>query len=484
MSDIDFTIIGSGAGGSVAAYELLSKGYTVEIFEEGLKFDNREMSAIDGISTLWRNNGINLFQGNPILNFGEGKSVGGSTVINGGVIAHTPENVLHEWDKNLGENFFLNDSFFEECKIIENNLIPPKKNDNFEILSNSSKILIDAAKKKEFTTKPTRLAFSNLNIDHNRPFGCKSGFKNSLDKNYHKNILNWGGRIISGTKVLNIKHNKNQISKIIVQKNSSKELKEIKVNNLILSAGSTQTPSLLLNNKLVKNVNPLNFHMNLKILCLYDSSKDCHKSSLITHHVREFENDGVLFMSSSYIKPLIASYLNFLSSNKIVDFMKNFQNGAVFNCQIKPNFSNATVKKSLFKNEISISWKLDQRDFIKIIKYIKILTELVFISGAKEVILPIENNSEVFTKLDDAYRRINSLNKKNLEITSVHAMSSCSMSNKQDNLVDNFGKLKNFKNLHIMDSSILPTNTGQHPQLTIMSTVSKLIKRNIENKKI
>jgi len=149
MSDIDFTIIGSGAGGSVAAYELLSKGYTVEIFEEGLKFDNREMSAIDGISTLWRNNGINLFQGNPILNFGEGKSVGGSTVINGGVIAHTPENVLHEWDKNLGENFFLNDSFFEECKIIENNLIPPKKNDNFEILSNSSKILIDAAKKKK-----------------------------------------------------------------------------------------------------------------------------------------------------------------------------------------------------------------------------------------------------------------------------------------------------------------------------------------------
>ena len=28
------------------------------------------------------------------------------------------------------------------------------------------------------------------------------------------------------------------------------------------------------------------------------------------HHVREFDNDGVLFMASNYIKPLIVSYLN------------------------------------------------------------------------------------------------------------------------------------------------------------------------------
>ena len=62
-------------------------------------------------------------------------------------------------------------------------------------------------------------------------------------------------------------------------------------------------------------------------------------------------------------------------------------------------------------------------------------------------------------------------------------MSSCSMNRDEQNITNSFGKLKNFKNAHILDASILPSNTGQHPQLTIMSTVSKLIKRNIDNKK-
>ena len=187
-------------------------------------------------------------------------------------------------------------------------------------------------------------------------------------------------------------------------------------------------------------------------------------------------------MASNYVKPLIASYLNFLNPNKIKNFMENYKNGTVFNCQIRPNYSHANITNTIIGNDISISWKLDQRDFIKIKKYLKILTELVFLSGAKEIILPIENSSEIFLNLKDANKRIDSLNKKNLEITSVHAMSSCSMSNEYQNITNTFGQLKNYKNLYIMDSSILPSNTGQHPQLTIMSTVSKLIKRNIENK--
>ena len=112
MSDTNFTIIGSGAGGSVAAYELLKKGFSAQIFEEGVKFDNQNMTVIESISQLWRNNGINLFYGKPILNFGEGKCVGGSTVINGGVLAHTSNKILNSWDKLLGENFFLMMIFF------------------------------------------------------------------------------------------------------------------------------------------------------------------------------------------------------------------------------------------------------------------------------------------------------------------------------------------------------------------------------------
>ena len=97
--------------------------------------------------------------------------------------------------------------------------------------------------------------------------------------------------------------------------------------------------------------------------------------------------------------------------------------------------------------------------------------------------MPLESSSEIFTSFDLAIKKIDNLKEKDLEITSVHAMSSCSLNKSEKNIIDNFGLLKNFKNLYIMDSSIMPSNTGQHPQLTIMAMVTKLIQKNIENKK-
>ena len=124
--------------------------------------------------------------------------------------------------------------------------------------------------------------------------------------------------------------------------------------NLILSAGPTQTPKIILTNNLSKHVNPLNFHMNLKILCFYENEIESYKSSLLTHHVREFDNDGVLFMASNYIKPLIASYLNNQPADSIKNLMSEYKNGSVFNCQIQPNFSVAQINKNFTKKDIKI----------------------------------------------------------------------------------------------------------------------------------
>ena len=66
----DFTIIGLERE-VPQSYELLENNYSVEIFEEGSHYNNEKMNMLEGLQSLWRNNGINLF-GKPILNFGEG----------------------------------------------------------------------------------------------------------------------------------------------------------------------------------------------------------------------------------------------------------------------------------------------------------------------------------------------------------------------------------------------------------------------------
>ena len=300
------------------------------------------------------------------------------------------------------------------------------------------------------------------------------------DRNYHKLIKSLNGSIIPNSKIIELVRKNKKIKEIVIENTQTKEKKFHKVKNLILSAGPTQTPKIILTNNLSKHVNPLNFHMNLKILCFYENEIESYKSSLLTHHVREFDNDGVLFMASNYIKPLIASYLNNQPAYSIKNLMSEYKNGSVFNCQIQPNFSVAQINKNFTKKDIKIFWKLDDRDFFKIKKYLKILIELIFLSGAKKVLLPIENSSEIFSQFHKAITKIDNLKKKDIEITSVHAMSSCSLSKNENNIVNNFGLLKSYENIYIMDSSLLPTNTGQHPQLTIMSLVKKLIQKNMQ----
>ena len=57
---VDYTIIGSGAGGSAIALQLLKQGKSVEIFEEG-NFYNSDFfkkKKTDLLFDVWRNNGF------------------------------------------------------------------------------------------------------------------------------------------------------------------------------------------------------------------------------------------------------------------------------------------------------------------------------------------------------------------------------------------------------------------------------------------
>src|SRR5262245_499259 len=54
------------------------------------------------IRRLYRDAGTSLILGRPGILFAEGRCVGGSTVINGGMTWRTPERVLAHWERDLG----------------------------------------------------------------------------------------------------------------------------------------------------------------------------------------------------------------------------------------------------------------------------------------------------------------------------------------------------------------------------------------------
>src|SRR6516164_10260906 len=107
--DCDVVIVGSGAGGATIAAELAEAGVDVVVIEEGGYHPTESFTAdsMRALRTLYRDGGGGMALGRPSVLFAEGRCVGGSTVVNGGMSWRTPARVLERWSADgvlgLGE---------------------------------------------------------------------------------------------------------------------------------------------------------------------------------------------------------------------------------------------------------------------------------------------------------------------------------------------------------------------------------------------
>lgn len=64
-----------------------------------------------------------------------------------------------------------------------------------------------------------------------------------------------------------------------------------------------------------------------------------------------------------------------------------------------------------------------------------------------------------------------------LQMVSVHGMSSCQISKDKSSFFNNNGQSNIIKNLYCVDASVLPSNIGESPQGTIMAFSHEIISR-------
>jgi len=107
--ECDVLVIGSGAGGAVAAAELAEAGLDVLVLEAGRHYDRDSYPSdhLEAIAELYRDAGLTIAAGKPPIPVPVAKVVGGTTVINSGTCFRAPREVLERWRREHGVEWAL-----------------------------------------------------------------------------------------------------------------------------------------------------------------------------------------------------------------------------------------------------------------------------------------------------------------------------------------------------------------------------------------
>ena len=470
-------IVGSGAGGSTVAYELLKKNKESIILEEGPNINGIDKSNIGkNIANLYKNNGatpIFSFNGGPLIGYGQGSCVGGSTFVNAGYFSGTPEWVYESWLKEERSKTSYSEfqKLYEEIKAEIN-----VSSENITKLDGASEMMNFIANKKKFKIEKCE-RFSD---------GITGKEKNNMNSTYHKLLLKKNIHIIHDCKVIKIlTKNKRAYMVTVSDKKNGKKI-NIKFKNLFICCGPINSPHLLIKNKLIdnqKNQNNFEFHINFKVLVKFkkDTNLNLNRSYDPDHPVsiyfmREFEEEGALLSSANSELPYMLATSSHFNEKIKRDIYQNFSKYCMYIYQIKSNSFGQI--KDFFGNPF-VDYKFDHNDTYFLKSAINRISEFFLENDAEKIFYPIEGSVGI-DNLEDSNRISENLNVKKLHLVSVHGMSSLRSGREENCHTTYTGKLKNYENIFINDASILPGNTGESPQASIMV----MVKNNIKNLKL
>jgi choline dehydrogenase-like flavoprotein len=466
-------VVGSGAGGSVAAARLAEAGRDVIVLEEGGHHGTSAYSSEVGrmTSRLYRNGGAFPFLGVPTIAFTEGRCVGGGTVINGGLIWRTPPWVLEEWQERHRLHEFSPEALKPCFEAVEHDLHVRE-----HVLATERDLdslrLMEGARKLGWSCVMAPRAVRECIGENFCSTGCLSGAKQSALQTYIPRALHAGARIFAETRADRIVHRGGRAYTLLARGVDGAQ--EFRFERLVLAAGAIHTPHLLRRSGLSRRAGTsLRFHLNLKVVAIFDEEIHAERGTIFTTQVQEFAREGILICASSLRPAYLGATLSHLGPTVVDRVFRAYARTALYVAMTRPR-SRAHVVSALGSDPL-VWYRFDRRDLRETKEALRRTAEVLFAAGARELYLPISNSGSV-SRIDEVMRLLENLQPRQLELLTVHVMASCPIARSaKEGVIDPEGRLFGTPNVLLCDASMLPSSLGESPQGTIMALAHRIL---------
>ena len=473
----DVVVVGSGAGGAVAAKELAEAGLRVILLEEGEHFDRRDFTGPppERLRRFYRGNGLTFTIGVPTISLPIGRGVGGSTLINSGTCFRTPDFVLDAWGIDAAEL----EPLFAEVEETLN--VAPVASD---IMGANGEVMDRGRRELGYSGGPIRRNARGCHGSGVCAFGCPLDAKLGMHVTYLPLAARAGARIVSGCRVDGLVIENGRAAGVkgsILDPESGAVQRdarfEVRAPRVVLAAGAVYTPALLQRQRLANSSRQvgrnLRIHPGCGVLAVFDHDLHAWKGVMQSYYVDEKLRDGIL-VEATYPPPGVGYSAGGVGGkgSDLKDVLARYPQTAAAVLIISDTGTGRI--RGTPGGGLLITYNLHADDLRKTLEGIRLTTEIYLAAGAQEVhtLLPgmpaVRKREELRWITDGRWTAAD------LKLSAYHPMGTCRMgTDPLSSVVDEYGRAHDVPGLVIADASVLPGSTYVNPQITIMALAAR-----------